>query len=400
MAFERSQFPVLITDAHTTAALGALRSLAAAGFPIHVMGESADMLCFASKAPHQALVCPPYDSPDFSDWLESTIRVQGIRLILPTERFLHALGARLGDFLPFLHAKVSPETLRISLGKTALFDAFTKAADARLREGLPRHLVVSAESALPSRESFSGWPTPFFIKADTLEAKAQAPALVQSVDSIDELLRELPKILARYRRVLVQGFAPGRGVGAFLLRWNGQLIAHFMHERLHEVPHTGGHSSLRRAYWDERIFADARRRAEFLNWEGPCMFEYRQDSKGDFQLMELNPRLWGSLHLALHAGVDFPLLLADLARGAAVTTPPPYNERAVARLAVPGEIQYVRSLLKDPAVPLARKLGGIVQYFWLFLKPGVRDDLFWPRDRGVFWWALRNYAASFFKRRA
>jgi biotin carboxylase len=53
--------------------------------------------------------------------------------------------------------------------------------------------------------------------------------------------------------------------------------------------------------------ADAKVRAAHLGWQGVGMFEYRWDlTSGRFFLMEFNSRFWGSLHLAMFAGVDFP----------------------------------------------------------------------------------------------
>ena len=46
------------------------------------------------------------------------------------------------------------------------------------------------------------------------------------------------------------------------------------------------------------------------------MIEYKQDTRsGRTFLMEINPRFWGSLQLAIDAGVDFPWYLAQLAIG-------------------------------------------------------------------------------------
>ena len=39
------------------------------------------------------------------------------------------------------------------------------------------------------------------------------------------------------------------------------------------------------------------------------MLEFKQGTDGKFYLMEINPRFWGSLQLAISAGRDFPLML-------------------------------------------------------------------------------------------
>lgn len=54
-----------------------------------------------------------------------------------------------------------------------------------------------------------------------------------------------------------------------------------------------------------------------LGWEnGVAMVEYKVDPKsGQTWLMEINGRFWGSLQMAVDAGVDFPALLLQCARG-------------------------------------------------------------------------------------
>jgi len=52
-----------------------------------------------------------------------------------------------------------------------------------------------------------------------------------------------------------------------------------------------------------------------LNWVGVGMVEFKIDPRdGIPKLMEVNPRFWGSLQLAIASGVDFPCLLLRMAR--------------------------------------------------------------------------------------
>jgi predicted ATP-grasp superfamily ATP-dependent carboligase len=53
------------------------------------------------------------------------------------------------------------------------------------------------------------------------------------------------------------------------------------------------------------------------------MLEFRRAPDGRAALLEMNPRLWGSLQLAVDAGVDFPSLLVDLHRGLPIASPEP-----------------------------------------------------------------------------
>jgi len=53
-----------------------------------------------------------------------------------------------------------------------------------------------------------------------------------------------------------------------------------------------------------------------FGWQGVAMVEFKRDSTtGQPYLMEVNGRFWGSLQLAIDAGVDFPRMIAECALG-------------------------------------------------------------------------------------
>jgi predicted ATP-grasp superfamily ATP-dependent carboligase len=53
-----------------------------------------------------------------------------------------------------------------------------------------------------------------------------------------------------------------------------------------------------------------------MGWRGVAMVEFKQNSRdGSLRLMEINGRFWGSLQLAVDAGVDFPALAVEVALG-------------------------------------------------------------------------------------
>jgi hypothetical protein len=68
-----------------------------------------------------------------------------------------------------------------------------------------------------------------------------------------------------------------------------------------------------------------------FDWQGVAMVEYkREETSGTPYLMEINGRFWGSLQLAIDAGVDFPSLLVEAALGRA--RPPVTRYRSGLRL--------------------------------------------------------------------
>lgn len=164
-----------------------------------------------------------------------------------------------------------------------------------------------------------------------------------------ELLRGLEGV-----QVLVQESVPGRGEGLSLLRWEGRTRAVFAHRRLREKPPSGGVSVL-----SESIPADpARVRAveailEELGYEGLAMAEFKSDGQRAW-LMEFNARPWGSIQLAIDAGVDFPALLLDCALGRPPEGPQPYAEGRRLRWCL-GDLDHAMALARGAADASGRR---------------------------------------------
>ena len=113
--------------------------------------------------------------------------------------------------------------------------------------------------------------------------------------------------------ILVQEECHGTGVGVYLLAQHGQILQMVEQQRLHEPLDGGGSSSRLARAVAPHLAQYARNIAAELGWHGVAMVEFKQapDSQ-HIHLMEINPRLWGSLALSIRAGFDFPLWLYQL----------------------------------------------------------------------------------------
>lgn len=113
--------------------------------------------------------------------------------------------------------------------------------------------------------------------------------------------------------VLLQENVIGIGVGVEILADQGEIRTVFQHERVHEPLHGGG-SSYRRSVPVSPSLLDATTRlAAAIRYHGVGMFEYKVDLRtGQWYLIEINGRFWGSLPLAVAAGADFPLYLYQM----------------------------------------------------------------------------------------
>jgi len=109
---------------------------------------------------------------------------------------------------------------------------------------------------------------------------------------------------------LIQEFIKGEGYGFFALFRYGEPRAIFMHKRIRELAVMGGPSTCAVSVYDSKLLDYGLKLLKYLKWHGVAMVEFKKDSTdGTFKLMEINPKFWGSLDLALASGVDFPFLL-------------------------------------------------------------------------------------------
>ena len=115
--------------------------------------------------------------------------------------------------------------------------------------------------------------------------------------------------------VIAQEFVAGRGTGYFVLMNRGELRAEFAHLRIRDVHPTGSGSALRISIQPPAAVREASLRLlEAIEFHGVGMVEFRLRDDGVPVFIELNPRFWNSLPLAIYAGVDFPVLLASMAQ--------------------------------------------------------------------------------------
>jgi predicted ATP-grasp superfamily ATP-dependent carboligase len=134
---------------------------------------------------------------------------------------------------------------------------------------------------------------------------------------------------------------------------------------------------------DPALEAQARRLLGALGWRGVAMLEYKQDLRtGRTVLMEVNGRFWGSLQLAIDAGVDFPYLNHQLALGQPLDLPPAYRTGVRSRWWL-GDVDHLLARLQGDASNLPEDAPSRWQAVLAFLTPGRsgrtevmrRDDL-------------------------
>lgn len=116
-------------------------------------------------------------------------------------------------------------------------------------------------------------------------------------------------LIAREIYPIVQEYIDGSGHGYFALAERGEVVAYFMHTRIHEVPPSGGPSAMARSFRDPMLKELGDRFLAATGWTGVAMIEFKRSRRdGTYYFIEANPKFWGSLDLSIAAGVNFPYL--------------------------------------------------------------------------------------------
>ena len=378
---------ILITDANERAALAAARSLVAAGYEVHAAAPGRLSLAGVSRrvTPRAMGADPLADPRGYANAVARLVRELGIDVLLPvTDASVEAL-LEYRDELP-------PRVLLPLPDLRAYRHASDKAAMLQLASAAG--LAVPPTLVLETRAAGNRFPEFFpavvkphrsVIPADGRGVGRRRVGVSYAADaaSCRAVLAGLPDGAFP---VLLQQRVHGPGEGLFGLRWNGRMVATFAHRRLREKPPEGGVSVYRQSIAPpaELIAAGTKLLAR-LGWQGVAMVECKRDlATGRFVFMEVNGRLWGSLQLAIDAGVDFPALLVRCASGSPGAPATSYRVGVRSRWFW-GDVDHLYLRLRD-GNGAARGSGRLdaVRDFLSFRPGRDREEIWRWRDPGPF----------------
>jgi protein-tyrosine-phosphatase/predicted ATP-grasp superfamily ATP-dependent carboligase len=371
---------VLILDGHSRAAIESLQSLGRAGVEVDLAAELPECLAFHSRYAARKLRQPAQNSPiDFCHWLREQDRKRNYELIVAaTETSLLGLRA-LDEDDPLRRKAVLPSNSALDI---ALDKEKTRALAQGLGVPAPQSRLITAPSEIGEGRQF-----PLVLKPSRSkvmaggELRTLAVAIVKNETQRQEQLRQWLPLTP----VLEQRYVSGTGIGIEFLFDQGKKIWHFAHQRIHEYPLSGGASSYRRSIAPPApLLRDAEKLLGMLGWHGVAMVEFKMDARGEYWLMEINPRLWGSLALSIDAGVNFPLGLLQVARGRECAPQPEYKSLYTRDLRT--DISWLKAnLMADPQDPLLLTRSRAMSFVELLrpLTGRERWDHFDWRDLGI-----------------
>jgi len=373
---------VLVLDADMVPALTVSRSLARRGCQVTGGSHIDRPLVGYSRALHRHWRYPDplLTTEQFSLWLAEHARQEAYDLVIPvTERTLAPISRERSSLRHVPIAMPDEGSLELVLDKARTFELARE-----LGVAVPRGVSVATLDELAACRDDMKYPV--VIKpARSIGSRNGGGSHLQVSYAFDDigLLTACTHAL-RFGSVVLQEHFKGDGVGIELIAKRGEIIYAFQHRRLHEVPLTGGGSSLRKSEaLDTDLLEASRSLVKALNWNGVAMVEFKQNpANGEFCLMEINGRFWGSLPLADVSGADFPAMLLDLELSGEVNVSDPYREQMYCRL-LSRDVSWYEAVLRgegDRRIVELPSRSQLIRELALFFSPRHRFDVQSWRD--------------------
>ena len=101
---------------------------------------------------------------------------------------------------------------------------------------------------------------------------------------------------------IIQEYVKGTGVGYSFYCKKGVIAHGYGHRRLAEFPVTGGASTYRTYYHNNVMHDMASTIVEHISYTGFAMFEFKMTEGDQLYLLEVNPRIWGSINQGMADG--------------------------------------------------------------------------------------------------
>jgi predicted ATP-grasp superfamily ATP-dependent carboligase len=346
---------ILITYGWCRTAYVICESLARAGFTVSACGDSALSMTRASRYVDSFDPVPdPFGDPRcYAAAVGDVMRRRGVSLVLPAHEDFVALQ-QFQNLLP-------PEAIVAAPSYAAASEVLDKWA--LIQRANRAHIPVPYTYAPQSLD-----------EAENILAQIDQPAIIKPRRGNGgkgvELIHDPRQGSREYRRIvsqfqlsspmlpLIQEYIQGEQLGSCFMAVNGNLQACFI-ERYVRCKQAGfGTSVLRERAGSEEIQQYTARLCGELKWTGIGHLDFIvSGAEKRPYLLEMNPRFWGALNLAVRNGFDFPWALASWA-ATGIMDPRSFTARPpVSSLWIAGELMACvgdlkrrrwRDLLRSP----------------------------------------------------
>jgi predicted ATP-grasp superfamily ATP-dependent carboligase len=306
--------PILLAGNSEVGVLAAVRGLRAAGYAPWLAIDEAGFFTARSRKLAGTVVVPDprLDGEGFTREVAAAAARLSVAAVLPgAEPYLFAMAGHEIDFAG------------IALGVPS-FARLERATDKTLLPELAAHVglhVPSTRIVHADTDNMGTFDFPVVVKpprtcilnADgTVSNVGYHPAVhCDSTEQVMEALSKLPR-----GEGLIQPYIPGQLVGVAGVSWEGELVGALHQASIRTWPRLcGGSSYAVTIQPNAELELGVGRLLKEIGWSGIFHVQFVRDRRDKHYLIDLNPRIYGSLALAVGAGLNLPGIWVDLLLG-------------------------------------------------------------------------------------
>src|SRR5438132_1694357 len=299
-------------------ALGVARSLGRRRIPVWLINQGGHLVASASRYVHRRLPWPVCDDHGKINFLLRVCASHNLKgwILIPTDDYTVGLVSNHHQALSSSYQVTVPawETLRWACNKRLLHQLAE-----RVQVHQPWTFCPSTREELATIDC----PFPVILKpAVRLQpSNLSVPKAWRAEDRTSLLKRyDEASALLPPENLIIQEMVPGGGEAQFsyaALCKDGRSLASVVARRTRQFPRDFGQFSTYVETIDApEIVEPAERLLAAVHFTGVAEVEFKRDPRdGQFNVLDINPRVWGWHTLSRRAGVDFPYLLWLLTRG-------------------------------------------------------------------------------------
>jgi predicted ATP-grasp superfamily ATP-dependent carboligase len=305
------RIPILLADNNTYGVLAMVRALRAVGYAPWLAGHDAHTYAIRSRTTAGTVQVPDPSLDDegfVRELAAAAVRLSAAAVLPSEDTHLMALAGREADFAGIVLGVPSWQRVDWATDKELLIKL---SAAANLRTP-PTMKVMRGDTEAVSKFGFPAVLKPLRSRIrnpdGTMSARsARYVSAGQAEEAADSLSDE---------GALVQPYVPGRLISVSGVSWKGELVCalHQISTRIWPV-RCGGSAYAETITPDAELELGVGRLLQSIGWSGLFQAQFIRDARNAHYLIDLNPRVYGSLTLAVAAGLNLPGIWVDLLLG-------------------------------------------------------------------------------------
>jgi predicted ATP-grasp superfamily ATP-dependent carboligase len=370
---------VVVTNARNRIAYNVVRSLGQKGITVHTADFVPYSMAFASRYSSGHFVYPsPFSEPEgFVRCMLEEVQRRKATVLIPVYEETFLIAKHIERFRPHV-SMVVPDYSQILIAHNK--DRW---------EQIARRLSIPVPASYPVNElqrseaAVHGLGYPVLVKPKQ-GGGAWGIRETTSPTELGQWLADDHWTGKPWEQFFVQQKIAGPTHCVAMLFNRGRLRAKVTYQQLRDYPATGGQATLRVSIHSPKAEQLLERLLENLGWHGPCQADFIIDSQdGTPYLIDINPRLWGSLAQAIASGVDFPDLIYRIATEGDVEPLTSFKVGVVTRW-LGGDLAALPSRVRDSD----HKLQIVKDFIFPATPAALYDDLSLTDPLPFFTWGL------------